>query len=270
MDPRARNNPTLQRLLRLKGGGGLGFLDYQDYYEVNEWGDWYYRTADGAEYWGYADGSGGAIDAYGIYGTDGYGNDYFQGYEATGDFTLNNPTEPGGLPTLPDNISTSPDGLTWGGTSDWLARWWDELTGGPALPDYGPAGTGAGLPGYCGKGTYHPINDPLSCVPFPPNDPAANRAAKQQQQQQQKQAQAAKAQQKKADQQCPKDPQGRPVFFNQKTGKCELVPPCQQGMKFDPATGRCLTAAQSSQLYGETNWWMWAAVIAAAYALGRR
>lgn len=37
----------------------------------------------------------------------------------------------------------------------------------PTPAKLGPCNTSNGLPGYCAAGTYHPANDPCSCVPFP-------------------------------------------------------------------------------------------------------
>jgi len=148
------------------------------------------------------------------------------------------------------------------GELDYRDNIWDWLTKlGPSpaqpVPQYGPAGTGQGLPGYCPRGTYHPINDPFACVPFPANDPNAKKQASSQQKTQQAAANAAKKAQQAQDKACPKDPQGRAVWRNPQTGKCELVPQCPPGAKFDSATKRCLTAAQAKELYGESNWWLW-------------
>ena len=137
------------------------------------------------------------------------------------------------------------------GDLDYQNSLWDWLTNlgpGPAQldPQYGPAGTGQELPGYCPKGTYHPVNDPMACVPFPPNDPNAK-----------KQASAAKKAQQTQDKACPKHPQGLPVWRNPQTGKCEVVPQCPQGAKFDSTTRRCLTPAQAKELYGDNNWLWW-------------
>lgn len=129
---------------------------------------------------------------------------------------------------------------------------------GPASidPQYGPAGNGAGLPGYCPQGQYHPLNDPYACVPFPADAQGKKQAQQQQKAQQQAAQQARKAQQQQS-QTCPKDPQGRPVWKNPATGKCELIPTCPQGQKFDQVTRRCLTQSQLSQMYGSSNWLLW-------------
>lgn len=146
------------------------------------------------------------------------------------------------------------------GIWDWL----NNLGPGPAQPDrqYGPAGDGALLPRYCPQGTYHPVNDPFACVPFPPNDPNAKKQASNQRKAQQAAANAARKAQQQQDKQCPKDPQGRPVWRNPQTGKCELAPVCPQGQKFDSTARRCLTAAQAKELYGDNNWLMWLLIAA--------
>jgi len=148
------------------------------------------------------------------------------------------------------------------GSLDYRDSIWDWLTNlgpGPASRDsqYGPAGDGSTLPGYCPKGTYHPVNDPYACVPFPADNNAAKKQAAQQKKAQQSAANALKAAQKKQDQSCPKHPQGLPVWKNPATGKCEVVPQCPQGSKFDSTAKRCLTAAQAKELYGDNSWLWW-------------
>lgn len=133
---------------------------------------------------------------------------------------------------------------------------WPWSDRGPSPAPFDPSGNPQ-LPGYCPRGTYHPVNDPMACVPFPPSDPNAKKQQQQQQKAQQQAAQALRRAQQQADKQCPKDPQGRPVWRNPQTGKCELVPTCPQGTKFDSATRRCLTAAQAKELYGDNNWLLW-------------
>jgi len=148
------------------------------------------------------------------------------------------------------------------GNLDYRDSSWDWLNAigpGPASldPQYGPAGDGSMLPGYCPKGTYHPVNNPTACVPFPADDPNAKRQAQQQRKAQQQAAQAARKAQQQRDKTCPRDPQGRPVWKNPATGKCELVPQCPQGSKFDSTTKRCLNANELKQVYGDTNWLLW-------------
>lgn len=126
------------------------------------------------------------------------------------------------------------------------------------------------LPGYCPQGTYHPQNDPFTCVPFPENDSTAKKRAQQQQQARQQAASALRKAQQQADKQCPKDPQGRPVWRNPQTGKCELVPQCPQGTKFDSTTRRCLTPAQAKQLYGDNSWLWWLLIAAGVLVVATR
>lgn len=148
---------------------------------------------------------------------------------------------------------------SWDNFWDWIK---DTLAPSPTpnidwpfrMPEDFPSDTS--LPGYCPQGTYHPANDPYACVPFP-NDPAAKKQAQQRQQQQQRAAQQARRAQQQQDKQCPKDPQGRSVWRNPQTGKCELAPQCPPNTKFDSTTRRCLSSAQLKQVYGDNNWLWW-------------
>lgn len=145
--------------------------------------------------------------------------------------------------------------------------WLDDRGPGPAQLD--PSAVPQ-LPGYCPRGTYHPQNDPFACVPFPPDDSAAKKRAEQQKKAQQQAASALRKAQQQADRQCPKDPQGRPVWRNPQTGKCELVPQCPQGTKFDSTTRRCLTPAQAKQLYGDNSWLWWLLIAAGVLVVATR
>ena len=61
---------------------------------------------------------------------------------------------------------------------DWqsLLDWWAQLTGNlPGATSDAGSGSTPQLPGYCPGGTYHPLNDPFACVPFPPNTDATTR-----------------------------------------------------------------------------------------------
>lgn len=156
----------------------------------------------------------------------------------------------------------SGSGWDWGGFWDWVK---DTLAPSPTPNTDWPFPTSGidfgsvedPLPGYCPRGTYHPQNDPYACVPFP-NDPAGRKQAQQQRRQQQNAAQQARRQQQQQNKQCPKDPQGRPVWRNPQTGKCEIVPQCPPNTKFDSLTKRCLTAAQAKEVYGDdNNLWLW-------------
>ena len=133
--------------------------------------------------------------------------------------------------------------------------WLNDRGPGPAQLD--PSGQPQQLPGYCPRGTYHPVNDPYACVPFPADNNEAKKRAQQQQQTRQQAAQAMRRAQQQRDRQCPKLPNGQATVFNPQTGKCEAVPPCQQGTKFDSTTRRCLTPAQAKELYGDNSWLWW-------------
>ena len=133
--------------------------------------------------------------------------------------------------------------------------WLNDRGPGPAQLD--PSGQPQQLPGYCPRGTYHPVNDPFACVPFPADNNEAKKRAQQQQQTRQQAAQAMRRAQQQRDRQCPKLPNGQATVFNPQTGKCEPVPQCPQGTKFDSATRRCLTPAQAKELYGDNNWLWW-------------
>lgn len=143
---------------------------------------------------------------------------------------------------------------------------WPDRGPGPAELDL-PAPP---LPGYCPRGTYHPVNDPMACVPFPADNNEAKKRAQQQQKAQQQAAQAMRRAQQQQDRGCPKDPQGRPVWKNPQTGKCELRPPCPQGQKFDSTTRRCLTPAQAKELYGDNNWLLWLLIAAGVVIIATR
>jgi len=245
---------------------GMGFLQNEgDYYDDWEY-DYYWDD------WGWSDYSTSGLPIF-DYDYSGYGYDlpdyrsvtgsfddpgidwdsYWDSFFSGGDLFIDSP---GNDFLQVPNSSVSNDPWLPDDFWDWLTGIVDDIPGTkPADPV---------LPGYCPQGTYHPIGDPYACVPFPPNDPtAAKQAAQQKKQAQQaiqKAAQAAKAAQKKADQQCPKDPQGRKVWRNPQTNKCELVPQCPQGSTFDSTSRRCLTAAQVKELYGNNNWLIWALI----------
>jgi hypothetical protein len=261
------SNPFLQ-IANASASGfqrrGLGFLQTDSDNGAEDWGGFFYD--DFGNYWEY--------DWFNA--NDGGGSLPF--FDFTSPFIDNSPT------TVSASANEDRYWFDWGQyLSDWLNgnvlsidtygqragqqpyggdsgfSWPDGIGPGPAPldPQYGPAGTGQGLPGYCPQGTYHPLNDPFACVPFPPNDPKAKRQAQQQQKAAQNAANAAKKAQQQKDKQCPRDPQGRPVWFNPQTGKCELVPQCAPGSKFDSTARRCLTANELKQLYGDSNWLIW-------------
>lgn len=245
---------------------GMGFLAWEgDYYDDWEY-DYYWDD------WGWSDySSGGELPIYdydfGQYGYDlgdpgiSAGDPYDRGIDwasfwdsffSGGDLYVPSPGDEF-LQTSNSSVSNDP----------WLPdNFWDWLTDTvSSIP--GTAPSDPALPGYCPQGTYHPIDNPMACVPFPA-DPAGNQAAQQQRKKQQqaaqKAAQAAKAAQKKQDQACPKDAQGKPQWKNPQTGKCEPIPACPQGMVFDSTSRRCLTPQQVKEVYGDNNWLIWALI----------
>lgn len=271
---------TGREAVRRRNGLGFAAGDYWDFDAYNDYGnnwDWWF--------------GGGGGDSY---------NDFdFPIYEAENNWPSFGPI---GLPDLnPPPISASGnDDRYWFDWGQYLSDWFsgnvlsidsyaqgnqgktpygsggesfgfpDWLPGpGPAAmdPQYGPAGDAPLLPGYCPKGTYHPVNDPYACVPFPADNQDAKKRAQQQQKAQQAAANAAKKAQQAQDKQCPKDPQGRPVWRNPATGKCELAPVCSQGQKFDSTTKRCLTAAQVKEIYGDNNWLIWLLIAGGALVI---
>jgi len=216
------------------GGGGGG-------------GDW--PSFDWVDWQGFAPaGSPSGNDARYDFDWNQYWNDLFSGSLETINTAAPSPL-PRGFDPFP-----LPSLDSYGSIWPWPDR-------GPAPIAIDPSATPQ-LPGYCPRGTYHPVNDPTSCVPFPPNDPNAKRQQQQQQKAQQQAAQALRRAAQQADKQCPKDPQGRPVWRNPQTGKCELVPTCPQGSEFDSATRRCLTATQAKEIYGGNNWLLWLLIAA--------
>lgn len=113
------------------------------------------------------------------------------------------------------------------------------------------------LPKPCYGPTYHPypIGHPQQdlCVPLDDGSQATKKkqaAIKRQGQQQQ--ARQQQKQQQAANKTCP--PKN---WRNPKTGKCELIPTCPAGAKFDQVTAQCLTASQRLELYGQQGNWLW-------------
>lgn len=279
MDYRIANNRALQVALSRRARG-LGFLDANDYgdggyYWEDAFGNWGYQDSYGS-YGG--DASGGYWDSFGTY-NDPSGFDWpmidanfsLPLDTSAGSGAFNDPYGPTSTGSLWDYINSflqvdSP-GVTsstnTGGSlpagwpssqpfnlSDWFS--WPSYRDVTGSLDHGSnAPIDASYPGYCSKGTYHPVNNPYACVPFPPDDPNGKKA-RQQQQQQQKANAAARAAQKKQDQQCPKG-----YFKNPTTGKCQPIPQCPQGTAFDSRTQKCLTPAQAKELYGQDWSWLW-------------
>lgn len=136
-----------------------------------------------------------------------------------------------------------------------------------------PPPPGPRLPPACPGGTYHPypIGHPQQdiCVPFPPATPSQQRPRPPGPTQPPAQAPRPPAQQQRppsAQQPCPTG-----QWRNPQTGRCELIPRCTTpGTVFDQRTGRCVPAAQASQLpppegdvlaeLKELPWWVWLVV----------
>lgn len=259
-------------------GQGMGFAagDYWDFDAYNDYGndwDWWFGGGGGDSYTDYDlpmfDWGGGSdlpfIPMEFDYLPPG-GVSAGSPYEGQAEYLYNYIFNPGAIDygygdafAPGDSSGNSGGGFDWAGWFDQLIPWViPSLDGGPGPANYDPnADGGPQLPRYCPRGTYHPQNDPYACVPFPPNDNAAKKQANQQKKAQQSAANAMKAAQKKQDQACPKHPQGLPVWKNPQTGKCEVVPQCPPGAKFDSTTRRCLTPAQVKELYGDNSWLWW-------------
>lgn len=248
-------------IIRKAQNKGLGFLspggdDSTDDYSFDEWNDYGY---DDWLYYDYFSSGGGLLPDLPIQ-------------------DINYPT-----PLPGPGISA---GSPFQDIADYLSNWFYGLiptiqsdapyrtgstTAPTNIPDYGsspnyPGNPGQGtatdnlqtaLPGYCPGGTYHPLNDPYACVPFPTDDATKKAQAKIQRKGQQQQARQKRQAQQQANKSCPKDKQNRPVWRNPKTGQCELVPVCGPGQSFDQVTGRCLTSAQKNELYGSSGNWIW-------------
>jgi hypothetical protein len=102
----------------------------------------------------------------------------------------------------------------------------------PPTPE--PLPTPPPLPGPCPGGTYHPMENPYICVPFPP---AQQQAPKPPQQQPKSSAQQApRPPQQPAQAPCPVLTHWR----NPRTGKCEPKPKCPAPSVFDAQVGACV------------------------------
>lgn len=154
-------------------------------------------------------------------------------------------------------------------------NWWDGLIdffGGIVNPDYQPdfssptpAPPQVQLPGYCPAGTYHPIDDPFACIPFP-TDPARPGQTSQRPPAKPVPGPMTRA----GAQQPPKCPQGQ-IFsqqlnrcipqcpqgqvFNPNTNKCQAAPKCPAGMQFDQSRGTCVQVL--AQQESGFPWWIW-------------
>jgi hypothetical protein len=226
-------------------GGGGGGGDWPSF----DWMDWSFAPVDNSPL--------NNADRYGFdWGQ--YWRDFFDG-----NIEVINTAEPAALPRGFDPFPLPPlDSYR----DIW--PWLNDRGPGPAQLD--PSAVPQQLPGYCPRGTYHPANDPYACVPFPPSDSNAKRQASAQQKAQQQAAQAARKAQQQRDRQCPKLPNGQATVFNPQTGKCEPVPQCPPGSKFDSTTRRCLTQAQVKELYGDNNWLIWALIAAGVLIIANR
>ena len=92
----------------------------------------------------------------------GFGNDFWGGYYDPARDTFVFPGNDAAF--LPANTGTNQGGDFWGFGDDFWGSLRDAISG--ALGGNNPP-----LLGYCPGGTYHPLNDPYACVPFPPETP---------------------------------------------------------------------------------------------------
>lgn len=236
-----------------QGGQGLGFLFDDSFADVADVGggfDWGDLFSGGFDFLASAGSSGdgsfwdifdlalekGLDEATALAIASGYYGDPAQILQLGDPVAVIATSEPiflpdsGGLPSVTVPFPTDPFSLP-GPNLDVFQD--DPLT---AIPTSTP------LPGYCGRGTYHPQNDPYSCVPFP-TDPTQQAKARQRANQQQQANQRRAAQMAQA---CPNGQARYPY-----TGKC--VPrQCPQGTQRNPATGECRsvssTQAQANQV----------------------
>lgn len=250
-------------------GGGLDWWDdwlFVDYYYPD------YSGGGGGDYWSNFDPVTG--DYIGQGGAQNYS--WWDNFDPiTGDWigqggTIDtiDTTEPGSLPS-------GPSGNWWGGLIDFFSG----IVSPGYQPDFSsgvPPAPTPNLPGYCPAGTYHPIDDPFACVPFPPS-PAQpgqtprtpvrptpgpmTRSSSQPQAPKCPQGQIFSQQYNRCIPQCP---QGQ--VFNPQTNKCQAAPKCPQGMQFDPVKGTCVQVL--AQQGSSFPWWMWLLIAGgAAYAL---
>lgn len=104
----------------------------------------------------------------------------------------------------------------------------------------------APAPGVCPRGTYHPPNDPYTCLPFPGSATGTTPARPTPQGTPRPQPTAAGA--------CPK-----PFVYDPKQKKC-VLPPCPQGQTFSITAGKCVPTAQLKPadrvIDREFPWWL--------------
>ena len=124
-----------------------------------------------------------------------------------------------------------------------------------------PAAPGSTLPGYCPAGTYHPMDNPYACVPFP-NQGQQGRGqqpGKSGGQQQGKGSSGGSGSQQKPPQPCPKG-----KVLNMRTGQCVTPPKCPQGLVFDPQRNTCVKPSTANPTAAASlagwPWWVWALI----------
>lgn len=235
-------------LLNARPSTGLGFLYWGG--ESGGGGDWWDDlTQDEYNY---------LFDTYGGSGRDFWNfEDPYWAYDPSGTFFYDTTSERF-LPAPAGNVPLASAPVNW----------WEYF-----LPSFGGGGNAPApnLPGYCPGGTYHPIDDPYACVPFPV-DPVTGKPTRPRQTAQQKPQPAKKSAPKVS----PQNPQPCPApgRTNPATGKCE----CPKGLLYDAKTQRCIPATLSNRLTqpgpGGFPWWLLllggAVVIKAASNSGKK
>lgn len=208
---------------------GLGFLAWEDgggWWDdlTPEEYDWLFDTyggGGGGDFWGFSD--------------------PFWGFEDVPDVGLVDAQE--------SEKGGEPQNDAW----QLLSDWWNSF-----LPSNGGGRTSntPALPGYCPVGTYHPLDDPFSCVPFPIDPNTGRQRPRRTAQRQQQQQQAKKPAQKTS----PQNPQPCPApgQTDPRTGKCV----CPKGYIYDANKRQCVQATLNNRLVapvGATGipFWMW-------------
>lgn len=228
----------------LRQKAGLGFLyddtGYGDGYADDVWYDdpfWFYDWWMGADY------TGGGGWNFPFYDT-GYTEEWLPFFWETshGLITTGRPNDPitYDLSFAQTGSDSSNSSSGWNDLWGWLfGNQGETATGGGGTPATNPNLT-PNVPGYCPQGQYHPINDPFSCVPFPPADTAQGQQARRQQQQRQAQQQAQqRAAQRQAQQQRQPTQQELDAICKQRFGP---------NASYDPQKRACVMAGQSAAL----------------------
>jgi hypothetical protein len=264
--------------------GGIGFLDAYGYGGSGYDSGGYDYGYDSGDYWGDSGfydelpGAGlpfdvGLSEQPDIYsgGEDWWANFNAEGdYGVTPDFEPISTYEPYAQDTLPDLSSYDPGYVDVGieiPDIEWAPF---EDTSVPPPP----------LPRYCPGGTYHPIDAPYSCVPFPAAPTASQKQAQQKQAAKQAALQKAK---EKAQQPCPSGQVRNPatgqcvpsacqpgLVRHPKTGQCVPMPNCPEGYLFNVQSLKC--EQPSSGILDAIKgvpWWVWALIAGAAVVGGR-